>query len=81
MKKRNTTQPATPPSLPETGFARLPAVSHATGVGASTLWLWVRQGKFPAPVKISERVTAWNVLAVRDWLNDPAGWMASHQGA
>jgi len=36
-------------------------------VSKSTIWLWTHQGKFPAPVKLSERVTAWSVEAVEKW--------------
>ena len=35
---------------------------------APTLWRKVKCGTFPKPVKLSERVTAWNVGTVRDWL-------------
>lgn len=34
----------------------------------STLWRMVAAGTFPAPVKLSERVTAWQVGAVRAWM-------------
>jgi hypothetical protein len=33
-----------------------------------TLWRLVKAGKFPAPVKLSERVTAWRVEDVRAWM-------------
>ncbi len=33
-----------------------------------TLWRMVKTGAFPKPTKFSERVTAWNVGEVRDWL-------------
>ena len=36
---------------------------------APTLWRMVKAGKFPAPYKLSERVTAWRVGAVREWIN------------
>jgi prophage regulatory protein len=35
---------------------------------APTLWRKVKAGTFPKPIKLSERVTAWNVGAVRAWL-------------
>ena len=38
----------------------------------STLWRKVRQGEFPAPVRVSSQVTAWRVGDVRVWLRDPA---------
>lgn len=37
---------------------------------APTLWRKVRNGTFPKPIKLSERVTAWNVGAVRAWLTE-----------
>lgn len=83
MKQRNTTQSAAGRklSLPDAGFARLPAVAHTAGIGNSTLWLWVRKGKFPAPLKIGPRVTAWRVDDVRQWMADPAAWVSSHKEA
>lgn len=35
---------------------------------APTLWRKVKAGTFPKPSRLSERVTAWNVGAVRAWL-------------
>lgn len=35
---------------------------------AATLWRKVKDGTFPAPVKLSERITAWQAGAVREWL-------------
>jgi prophage regulatory protein len=48
------------PNRPE-GTAPLP-------FSAPTLWRKVKAGTFPKPIKLSERVTAWNVGAVRAWL-------------
>jgi prophage regulatory protein len=33
-----------------------------------TLWRKVKAGTFPKPIKLSERVTAWNVGTVRAWM-------------
>jgi len=35
---------------------------------APTLWRMVKAGKFPAPHKLCERVTAWKVSQVREWM-------------
>ncbi|MDM0051415.1 AlpA family transcriptional regulator [Variovorax sp. J22R115] len=35
---------------------------------AATLWRKVKSGTFPAPCKLSARVTAWEVRAVRAWI-------------
>ncbi|WP_370635857.1 helix-turn-helix transcriptional regulator [Paralcaligenes sp. KSB-10] len=69
------------PPLPESGFARCPVVAKASGVGESTIWLWVRKGKFPKPVKISERVTGWRAEQVQEFLADPQAWrLANREG-
>ncbi|TCS72689.1 AlpA family transcriptional regulator [Sulfuritortus calidifontis] len=58
--------------LPSGGYVRqadlIPAVVPFSG---ATLWRKVKAGTFPAPVKLSERVTAWRVEDVRAWLNSP----------
>ena len=40
---------------------------------APTLWRKVAAGTFPKPFKLSERVTAWRVGEVRDWINAQTG--------
>ncbi|MBX7229998.1 MAG: AlpA family phage regulatory protein [Burkholderiaceae bacterium] len=35
---------------------------------APTLWRKVKTGTFPKPVKLSKRVTAWQVGQVRAWM-------------
>jgi prophage regulatory protein len=61
--------------LPDEGYvreaqlvqsARLP--SAPIPFSAPTLWRKVKAGTFPKPVKLSERVTAWRVADVREWM-------------
>jgi len=63
--------------LPATGFLRLrqiigrkptkttPGIPAIVPVGASTWWAGVRSGRYPKPVKLSERITAWRVEDIR----------------
>ncbi len=64
------TRNTTPGELPATGFIRqsqlIPAI---VPFSSATLWRKVKAGTFPAPVKLSERVTAWPVESVRAWMN------------
>jgi prophage regulatory protein len=55
-------------SLPETGFVRQPQVLEVIPVSKSTLWRRVRAKTFPAPVKLSPRVTAWRAEDIRGWI-------------
>jgi prophage regulatory protein len=52
-------------SLPETGFIRLPAVLSVIPVSKSTWWAGVKTGRYPKPVKLGERITAWRVEDIR----------------
>lgn len=56
------------PTLPDTGFVRLPAILAPNGpipVGRSTWWAGVKSGRFPKPVKLGPRTTAWRVEDIR----------------
>jgi predicted DNA-binding transcriptional regulator AlpA len=50
--------------LPKTGFVRLRTILAPGGpipVSKSTWWAGVKSGRFPKPVKLGPRVTAWRV--------------------
>ena len=68
----------TPLQLPAVGYIRLPVVCAVTGLGRSTVWAWVRKRRFPAPIKLSARASAWNVDDLRIWLADPVAWQAEN---
>jgi prophage regulatory protein len=52
--------------LPETGFVRLPAVLSILPISKSTFYAGIREGRYPTPVKISERTSAWRVEDIRN---------------
>lgn len=61
--------------LPDTGFVRAaqilgkpkanPPVPPIIPVCAATWWAGVKSGKYPAGVKLSDRVTAWRVEDIK----------------
>jgi predicted DNA-binding transcriptional regulator AlpA len=54
--------------FPQTGLVRLSSIVGPNGVlpiGRSTWWQGVRTGRFPKPVKLLPRVTAWRVEDIR----------------
>jgi hypothetical protein len=61
--------------LPETGFLRLPQIigdpkaeppiPPIFPVSRSSWWQGVREGRYPAPVKLGPRTTAWPVESIR----------------
>jgi prophage regulatory protein len=48
-------------------FIRQSTLLESLPFSAATLWRNVRNGSFPKPVKLSERVTAWRVRDVEQW--------------
>jgi predicted DNA-binding transcriptional regulator AlpA len=46
-------------TIPETGFVRLPQVLAVIPVGKTCWWEGVKSGRYPKPVKLSKRCTAW----------------------
>lgn len=53
-------------------FLRLPAVEAATGYRRSTIYRLIQQGKFPAPISLSDsgRASAWVEDEVNQWCKD-----------
>ncbi len=60
--------PGSSQSLPTTGYLRQRHVLKLIPVSRSTLWRWVKARLFPAPIKLSERVTAWRAEDIRRWI-------------
>jgi prophage regulatory protein len=62
-------------TLPETGYVRLPQIlgdpraepptPPIIPVSKSTWWQGVKAGRFPKPIKLGPRITAWRVEDIR----------------
>ena len=61
------------PFLPATGYVRLPQIIGDRKMGQppvipvskSTWWEGIKTGRFPKPVKLGPRITAWRVEDIR----------------
>lgn len=75
MQTATLTRPSAPShaipygTLPATGLVRQKDLLPCLPFASSQLWRLVKAGKFPAPLKISPRVTCWRVEDVRAWLD------------
>jgi prophage regulatory protein len=47
---------------------RVSALAPRLGISKNTIWRLVREGKFPKPIKLSEKVTVWKADDVLTWL-------------
>ena len=46
-------------TIPSTGFLRLRQVLQIIPISKSVWWEGCKTGRFPKPIKLSERTTAW----------------------
>ena len=59
------------PILPNTGYLRIKDLLHFIPVSKSHLWAMVKKGKFPQPVKLDQKITAWKAEDIQQWINNP----------
>jgi predicted DNA-binding transcriptional regulator AlpA len=62
-------------TLPQTGLVRLKQIIGPHGpipVSSSTWWEGVKNGRFPKPVKLGPRTTAWRVEDIRRLIEEGA---------
>ena len=60
--------PDTSTSLPVTGFLRLRQIIGPTGlipISKSTWWQGIREGRYPRPVKLGPRISAWRAEDIK----------------
>lgn len=60
-------------AIPQTGFVRLPNILAPDGpipVSKSTWWAGVKSGRYPKPVKLGPRITAWRAEDIRALIRD-----------
>jgi predicted DNA-binding transcriptional regulator AlpA len=67
-------------TLPETGFLRLPniigdakanpPIPAIIPVSKSTWWAGVKSGRYPKPIKLGPRITAWRVEDIRNLIRE-----------
>jgi prophage regulatory protein len=50
-------------------FIRLNKVKEKTGLSRSSIYQFIKEGKFPAQVKLGQRAAAWVDSEVDDWIN------------
>lgn len=58
------------PSLTVTGdsILRLPRVKDRTGLCRASIYAAIKNGTFPAPIKLSERAVGWTASSIEAWI-------------
>ncbi len=63
MAENTMKEPA--PLLPSEGFVKLPVVLKVLGIGKTTWWCGIRDGKFPRAAMLGTRTARWHVDDIR----------------
>jgi predicted DNA-binding transcriptional regulator AlpA len=53
-------------NLPQVGFVRMKDILVVFPVSSSNWWAGVKSGRYPQPIKLSKRTTAWRVEDIRE---------------
>ena len=51
-------------------FIRLKEVMHVTGLGRSSIYNYMAEGRFPKTVSLGGRAVAWVESEVEQWIED-----------
>lgn len=63
-----------PRDLPDESLVDKRIRSAVAGIGDSQTYELVKQGRFPAPVKLGPRCVRWRMGDLRRWLADPINY-------
>lgn len=56
------------PVPPKDRFIRLPEVLHLTGLAKGAVYMWMKDGRFPANIRIHSRSVVWRESEVLTWM-------------
>lgn len=54
--------------MPTNGYIRPKRLAELLGVSEATIWRKAKNGTLPRPVKLSERVTAFDAVEINAWI-------------
>lgn len=63
--------PKPPTSQAPPAFYRLRDVIRITALSRSTIYRRISEGRFPAPVHLGGRASAWPSAALQQWIDSP----------
>ena len=55
-------------------FYRLHDVVRITALSRSTVYRRIEEGRFPAPIRLGGRASAWTSAELQAWIDDPEGY-------
>lgn len=55
---------------------KLPEVMSTVLLCKGSIYRGIKNGTFPAPIKLTRRAVAWRRVDIEHWLSDPTGYRA-----
>lgn len=62
---------------PAPAFYRLRDVMRITALSRSTIYRRIAEGRFPAPVHLGGRASAWQCASLQQWIDNPEEYRTS----
>lgn len=56
--------------MQEDRYIRIKELATILGIGKSTIYRLVKDGKFPKQIKLTERAAVWKLSAINSWIKD-----------
>jgi len=54
-------------------FLSVQQVKEIVSLSVSTIWARVKQGTFPKPHKLGDKITRWTSIDVQQWMDEITG--------
>ena len=50
-------------------YLNIDDIAESLKVKKSTVMQWVKDGKFPPPMKLDDRIPLWSLFVIEDWVS------------
>ena len=51
-------------------YLRVKKVADKIAISKSTIWIWVKEKRFPKPIKVSPHVSVWSEDKIEEWMKN-----------
>ena len=52
----------------EKNYSNLDDITNSLKINEDTLRRWIKEGKFPRPLRVNDRTTLWSYALIENWV-------------
>ena len=52
----------------EENYLNIDDITNSLKINEDTLMKWIKEGKFPQPLRINDRTTLWSYALIENWI-------------